>query len=871
MIVPVRDDLPAGTVTFVFTDVEGSTRLLHSLGAEGYADALADHRRVIREACAAEGGIEVDTQGDAFLFAFPTAPGALAAASAFTNALASGQVQVRVGVHSGTPLLTDEGYVGDDVHRAARIAACGHGGQVLVSVTSAQLVERELRDLGEHRLKDLSAPERIYQVGDGDFPALRSLYRTNLPVPATPFIGREAELAEVVELLGADDARLLTLTGPGGTGKTRLALQAAGLASDAYPDGVFWIPLAPLRDPALVLATAGQTLGSTNGLAEHISDKAMLCLFDNFEQVVAAAPELGELLGACPNLRLLVTSRERLRVSGEQTYPVAPLAAGDGEALFTARARSVDPGFTPSEAVHELCLQLDELPLALELAAARTALFSPEQLLAKLSQRLDLLRGERDTDPRQQTLRATIEWSFELLPPEEQALFTRLAVFSGGCTYEAAEEIADADPDILQSLLDKSLLRKRDAPLGRRYWMLETIGEYAAEKLEASGDAERLARRHLAFYVALATDVDERGKVGEYDVDRIEEERENFRRALDTALTLEPEQALDLAGRLGLYWNRRGQWREGRQWLEAALAAAPAAEPLARIRALGEAGNLALWQSDVDAAEQLGREALALAREHDDRRGAAYALNLLGMIAGDPSTAVELYEESIAEYEAAGDEAGRSVPLQNLAAKALETKDFQRAISLLREKIAATRERDTYSLALAVGLLGFALAGNGENEEARQSFEESLELCRTHGFSRAEAECLAGLADLLGTENPSKAVEYYRESVELARSMGYLGMVAECINRFAAIALASGRARDAATLLGFLAGLAERLGGFGPDEKTQFDAATAQAREALGNEVFDAAWAEGGALSLDQAVDFSLTVTASSALGPTAT
>ena len=377
----MREDLPTGTVTFLFTDVEGSTKLLHSLGAEGYAEALAEHRRIIREACANEGGVEVDTQGDAFFFAFPTAPGALAAASAFTDALASGPVQVRVGLHTGTPLLTDEGYVGDDVHRAARIAACGQGGQVLVSAASAQLVERELRDLGEHRLKDLSAPERVYQLGDGDFPALRSLYRTNLPVPATPFLGREQEVAEVVELLGADDTRLLTLTGPGGTGKTRLALQAAGLASDDYPDGVYWIPLAPLRDPTLVLATAGQTLGSKNGLAEHISDKAMLCLFDNFEQVVDAGTELAGLLAECPNLDVLVTSRERLRVSGEQTYPVPPLAEPDGEALFTTRARAVDPAFTPSESVRELCLRLDELPLALELAAARTALFSPEQLL----------------------------------------------------------------------------------------------------------------------------------------------------------------------------------------------------------------------------------------------------------------------------------------------------------------------------------------------------------------------------------------------------------------------------------------------------------------------------------------------------------
>ncbi|HUF01720.1 MAG TPA: adenylate/guanylate cyclase domain-containing protein, partial [Gaiellaceae bacterium] len=332
----MRRDLPSGTVTFLFTDVEGSTRLLHSLGAGGYAEALAEHRRVIRETCTAEAGVEVDTQGDAFFFAFPTAPGALAAAAAFTAALAPGKVRVRVGLHTGTPLLAEEGYVGDDVHRAARIAAAGHGGQVLVSSSTAQLVELELTDLGEHRLKDLSAPERIYQLGDCEFPALKSLYRTNVPIPATPFLGRERELQEVVQLLSAEDARLLTLTGPGGTGKTRLALQAAGLASDAYPDGVWWIPLAPLRDPTLVLATAAQTLGSKNGLAEHIADKAMLCLFDNFEQVVEAAPELAALVTACPNLHVLVTSREVLRVPGEQTYPVPPLEPREGAELFVS-------------------------------------------------------------------------------------------------------------------------------------------------------------------------------------------------------------------------------------------------------------------------------------------------------------------------------------------------------------------------------------------------------------------------------------------------------------------------------------------------------------------------------------------------------
>ena len=476
--------LPSGTVTFLFTDVEGSTRLLHDLGAEAYADALAEHRRVVREACARHGGAEVDTQGDAFFFAFPTATGALAAAADFTERFRlEGPIRVRAGLHTGTPLLAEEGYVGDDVHRAARIAAVGHGGQVLVSATTAPLVDVELTDLGEHRLKDLSSPEHIYQLGDDDLPRLESLHQTNLPVPSTPFLGRERELSEVLKLLSREDVRILTLTGPGGTGKTRLAAQVAGLASGQYPHGVWWVPLAPLRDPELVLATAEQALGARNGLAEHIVEKRLLLLFDNFEHMIEAAAGLAELLASCPNLDLLVTSREPLHISGEQEYSVPPLRHEEGVGFFVTRARAVEPDFELDEAVTEICRGLDDLPLALELAAARVKVLSPKQILARLDQRLPLLTGgARDAPERQRTLRATIEWSYELLTREEQHLFARLSVFVGGCTLEAVEEVAGADLDTLQSLVDKSLLRLSED----RYWMLETIREYAGERLDAA-------------------------------------------------------------------------------------------------------------------------------------------------------------------------------------------------------------------------------------------------------------------------------------------------------------------------------------------------------------------------------------------------
>nr|MBA3332477.1 adenylate/guanylate cyclase domain-containing protein [Actinomycetota bacterium] len=501
----MRSDLPRGTVTFLFTDVEGSTKLLHELGAEGYAEALAEHRRLIREACAGQGGVEVDTQGDAFFFAFPTAPGALQAASAMTEGLASGPTQVRVGLHTGTPLLTEEGYVGDDVHFGARVAASAHGGQVVCSTATAALAAPSdtvsqgffLLDLGEHRLKDIVEAVSIYQLGDGSFPPLKTISNTNLPRPASSFVGREAELAEVLARIEGG-VRLLTLTGPGGSGKTRLSIEAASTLVPEYKAGVFWVGLASLRDPALVIETIAQTLGAKDGLAEHIGERVLLLLLDNLEQVIEAAPELSSLLSTCPNLTLLVTSRELLRVQGEVEYPVPALAEPEAVSLFCERAQT-----EPSEEIAELCARLDNLPLAVELAASRTKALSPAQILERLSQRLDLLEGGRDSDPRQQTLRATIEWSYDLLSDAEKTLFARLSVFAGGCTLEAAEEVCDSDLDTLQSLVEKSLLRFTN----ERYWMLETIRGFALEKLTESGTADDVGIRHTARQTRLAVEL----------------------------------------------------------------------------------------------------------------------------------------------------------------------------------------------------------------------------------------------------------------------------------------------------------------------------------------------------------------------------
>jgi predicted ATPase/class 3 adenylate cyclase len=824
-MIPVRGDLPSGTVTFLFTDVEGSTRLLHELGAEGYAEALAEHRRIMRSTFSAQGGVEVDTQGDAFFVAFPTAPGALAAVEEMLAGLASGPIRVRMGLHTGTPFLAEEGYVGTDVNRAARIAAAGHGGQVLVSASTASLLGSEgLRDLGEHRLKDLSAPERMYQLGDDEFPPLKSLYRTNLPVPATPFVGREAELGEVLALVSRGDTRLLTLTGPGGMGKTRLALQAAAEASDSFPDGVFWVPLAPLRDPDLVLETAALAVGSTNGLKEHIADKELLLLFDNFEHLVQAGTELADLLTACPNLELLVTSRERLRLRGEQTYPVPPLAESDAEALFVARARAVDPSFTESEAVRELCARLDELPLALELAAARTALFSPEQLLERLSQRLDLLKGERDADPRQQTLRATIEWSYDLLSEEEQRLFARLSVFAGGCSYESAEDVAGADPDTLQSLLDKSLLRKRDSDLGPRYWMLETIREFAAERLTASGEDPALRRRHAEHLLALARGLEPQVPVTREWLDRVEHEHDNIRAALDRLeAARETQLALLLAEAVWRFWKLRGHAPEGERRLENALAA-DGRPTSARAHALNAAAGMAVDNGDYAAGKRHAEEALAIHGELGDAWGTARSMYMLGYAAiesGDFETARPLFEETVELLTALG--------YEHFAGMA------------------------TFNLAWACDELG-------DIARAKELAEENLQRARSIGSAMVEATSLSFLAGYARDEGRlDEALSITADILRIEVGLGDVQHQLDTLGRFAFIHARARRAELAAQLLSASLALHEEIGLSVPlYQEGRNEEILTLLHAQLDEAAFADAWEQGRALTLDEAVSLAL-------------
>jgi predicted ATPase/class 3 adenylate cyclase len=836
----MRSELPAGTVTFLFTDIEGSTKLLQELGAEAYAEALAEHRLVLRRTFNRHGGVEVDTQGDAFFYAFPTAPGALAAAGEGQEALAAGPVRVRIGLHTGTPLLTEEGYVGHDVHRAARIAAAGHGGQVLVSASTAALVDSSnsllqgivLRDLGLHRLKDLSAPERVYQLGDGDFPPLTSLYRTNLPVPATPFLGRGAELAEVVELLTGKGLRLLTLTGPGGTGKTRLALQAAAEASESFPDGVFWVPLAPLRDPELVLPRLARTLALSEEpgtpleetLVAHLSGKSLLLLLDNMEHLLPPAAERIAALRATNGSCLLVTSRERLRIGGEQTWPVPPLAEDDGTALFLVRSRPVDPDFTPTPAVEELCARLDELPLAIELAAARTAVFSTEQLLERLSQRLDLLKGDRDADPRQQTLRATIEWSHDLLSEDEQRLFARLAVFVGGCTYEAAEEVVGADPDTLQSLLDKSLLRKRDTDQEPRYWMLETIREYAAEKLAESGEIEGLGRRQAEYFLAFAEKAYPHltGSPKGW-LDRLEADHDNFRAAIERLEAAgETQRCLTLTGALWKFWYQCGYRVEGRQRLEHALAVddSPTA---ARARALNGACALAAESGDAAIGRLWGEEALALHRRLGDQWGIANSIFMLGHVAADArdwAAARELFEESARHFD---------------------------------------RLQDEHYILLANNGLAWACEKLGDLERARLLNEDNRRRARATGNRRLEAMSLKGLSRIArGEGRVEDALRMLDEAYRIHSDLGERIDVADILSHFALVLTTAGSHASAAQLLSKSVALDEELGASRWWLSERNDELLASLRTKLDATAFEKAWEEGRKLTPDEAVALAL-------------
>jgi predicted ATPase/class 3 adenylate cyclase len=622
-------DLPQGTVTLLFTDIEGSTRLLHELGPAGYADALAEHRRIVREAATAHGGVEVDTQGDAFFIAFPTPGGAAEAAQAAREGLEAGAIRVRMGLHTGTPTRTEEGYVGDDVHRGARIAALAHGDQILVSPATAALIDgAPLRDLGQHRLKDFDSAVRIFQLGEREFPPLRTPGSVELPTPATPFLGREEELFDGVATVYGRDPRILTIVGPGGTGKTRFAIELARLLSDDADGGTVFVPLAPLRDAEFVLQTLADRLGSSSpdpgAIAARVGERRTHVVCDNLEHLLpGAARPLAELVAAAPALRLIATSREPLRVQGEAELDLPPLVHDDAVQLFCERARAVRPDVTETVAVAELCDRLDRLPLAIELAAARTKLLAPEALLERLGDRLDALKGTRDAEERHSTLRATIAWSYDLLDEDDQELFASLGVFRGGCTLETAEAVCNADLDTLASLLDKSLLRRRTGRLGEeRFWMLETIREFALERLHESGREEGLRRRHAERMFQIALDSHLGAGDTEGNLALALSERDDLRAAMDWAEANDAGFGLELAVELMNFWNV-GSPKEGFERIQRLLDTAGAIPVELRAKVLRACAAAADLAGRDEIAEQASDESLALYRQLGDDEGVA--------------------------------------------------------------------------------------------------------------------------------------------------------------------------------------------------------------------------------------------------------
>ncbi len=823
-------DLPSGTVTFLFTDIEGSTRLLHELGDEAYGEALGEHRRKLRTAFTRNRGVEVDTQGDAFFVAFATAQDALAAAAEAHGALGDGRVQVRIGVHTGTPLLIDGGYVGADLHRAARIAAAAYGGQTVASAATAELARgSELVDLGLHRFKDLAAEERVFQLGSGDFPPLKSLYRTNLPVPATPFLGRQSEVSEVVELVTRSDVRLVTLTGPGGTGKTRLSLQAVAEAADDFPDGVFWVPLAALRDPAVVPATTARALGIAEQagreigdvLAEGIAGKRLVLVFDNAEHLLPGVAQSIARPLETDGPTVVVTSRERLRLQAEYTFAVPSLTTGDARELFVARARQVDASFEPTSTVDEICGRLDDLPLALELAAARTALFSPKQLLERLSGRLDLLQGGRDTDARQQTLRATIAWSFDLLEPAEQELFASLAVFVGGCTLEAAEEVCRADVDVLQSLLDKSLVRRRVTPFGSRYWMLETIRDFAVEQLETLPSRDELRRRHAEAFAELAEKADvqlRRGPDQQEWGDRLAEDHDNVRAGLRFGLDVDPAIAARIIGNLAFFFWLRGGFEEARQWVDAVFARSEGLSDSVLGHVHECAAVVCERMGDVEAASHHADDAYEAFVRAGDERGMADALRERGKSASSSQESAAAYHELSALAERIGDRWNGAIALNNLGDQALRAGDWQTAVELCTRSSEIRSELgDRWGAALALGNVATAKLQLGDVEEAAVTLDRAL-----------------------------------RESLAVGATMVF----AMCLEAAVLVTVARRAHGDAAVFMGAANRLREELRSAPHDEDIEevwFNQSVAECRAALGDEAFAEAAARGESLSLEEA------------------
>ena len=830
--------LPAGTLTFLFTDIEGSTKLQNELGTARYQDVLETHTRILRDAIK-DGGVEVRVEGDALFVVFPVAVDAVRAAAAAQRALAKATfphgatVRVRMGMHTGEgrPASAAAGadYVGIDVNRAARVAAAGHGGQVLITEATATLARANLgdgislRDLGEFRLKDLAQPERIYQLVIGgaaaDFPPIRSLDRTLTFLPAQPstFIGRAREIAEGQRLL--ERARLVTLTGPGGTGKTRLSLRIAEESAKTFGDGTWFVPLAPISDPELVPSTIAHSLGvQVSGtelpltrVLDFVKGKRMLLVLDNFEQILPAAPVVGQLLGASPSLKVIASSRAPLRIAGEQEFPVPPLelpnperlpslevlAQSDAVRLFIERAMAVRPDFrvTPENAaaVAEIVYRLDGLPLAIELAAARVKVLTPQAMLPKLRQGLDMLASTaRDLPERQRTLRGAIAWSWDLLNKSEKSLFARLGVFVAGAMLPQIEQMSDEGGevlDVLSGLVEHSLVRQSEIEGEPRFRLHLTIREYALERLTLSGERDETAARHARAYLALAEEAQPHLQTSDQKrwLDRLEQEHDNLRAALESSISQgRPEQAMRMCFALWRFWQFRGHLPEGAKWCERALAVpAESVPPLVRMRALEAAGGIAYWRADFPVAIDAYTLARDISLEHGDEAAQANAIYNLSFSQGvsrfNISLAITLLREALQRWEKIGDEAGVA--------------------------------RASWGLGSYLQLAGRGLIPPPVLEEALRFAEEALSVHRRLGnlFDVGWDLHLVGAVEMkLGRFEPSR--RHLNESLALFREANDLSGFALVASDLGELAAAEGKTERQATLVGIADTFARRSG-----------------------------------------------------------
>ncbi|MGN6429802.1 MAG: ATP-binding protein [Gaiellaceae bacterium] len=809
-------ELPTGTVTFLFTDIEGSTKLLHELG-DAYPGALAEHRRVLREAFGEHGGVEVDTQGDAFFVAFARARDALGAAAQAQRALDGGRIKVRVGLHTGEPLVTEEGYVGIDVHRAARIAAAGHGGQVLISQSTRDLVgPDELRDLGRHRLKDLTAPERIYQLGDGSFPPLKTLDRTNLPVASSPLVGRQAELTALLDSLRGD-SRLVTITGAGGSGKTRLALQVAAELTDEFADGVFFVSLGPVQDATLVGSTIAQAAGVRALVDLHELD--VLLALDNLEHVLSAADDLSSLLAASAGVKLLATSRARLNISAEVEYPLEPLRDHEAVEFFAERARTVKRDLREDETVAEICRRLDGLPLALELAASRVKVLDPPLLLERLDQRLPILTGGgRDVPERQQTLRATIEWSYRLLDERLQAAFRQVAVFAGSLSLDAAEQVAQVELEDVTALVDWSLLK----PIGQgRFLMLETIREFALEQLAGTADAETVRRRHAEFFLELAERDEDDPRPQEAWLDLVEADHDNLRSAIAWARERgEARLELRMAAALAAFWEARSYLQEGLGHVREALARDPDAAVGLQAKALRSGVLLAIKQGDTATAREMAERMTALAEESGGDDILSEALNQLGM----SLTAEQRFEE---------------------------------ARTMLERALAISERLDRKPrVQSCLHNLGLVSVGERAFDQAVDELTAALELSRALADERSASndQCDRAFA-LIGLARWREAGADALESLRVADRLGWPENVAYSFLALVPVAVAGNELEHAARLLGQADRLREELHLEFEDYSEETRIGAHEALEArLPRDRLDSLLAEGRALLVEDAV-----------------